>query len=199
MVRIGRLIFIILGLIWSGFAVLGQQFIDLWAGSLNSDAYYVALILMSAHLIILTESIGSQFLCAKNEHKEQALLKLGAVVLNIALTAMLIRWNPLFGAAIGAFTSLFVGDILVMNMVYARKLGISLRRYYGGLLKGILPGVLITAGLGLLINLLPIYGWGGLILKIAAMCLVYAAVLWLWGLNEYEKKLVMSLLRLKRK
>ena len=198
MVRIGRLIFIILGLIWSGFVVLGQQFINLWAGSLNSDAYYVALILMSAYLIILTESIGSQILWAKNEHKEQALLKLGAVVLNVALTAILIRWNPLLGAAIGAFTSLFVGDILVMNLVYSRKLGISLRRYYTGLFKGLLPGILITAGLGLAIDLLPVYGWAGLILKIAAMCLVYAVVLWMWGLNGYEKKLIMSLLRLKR-
>ena len=199
MVRIGRLIFIILGLIWSGFAVFGQQFINLWAGSMNSEAYYVALILMTAYLLILTESIGSQILWAKNEHKEQALLKLGAVVLNIALTAMLIRWSPLLGAAIGTFTSLFVGDILVMNLVYARKLGISLRRYYTGLFKGLLPGIMMTVGLGLVINLLPIYGWGGLIIKIGAMCFVYALVLWLLGLNIYEKKLFMSLLKLRRR
>lgn len=195
MVRIGRIVFMVLGVIWGGFAVFGKQFIELWAGAVNGDAYYVALLLMSASLIILTEAIGTQMLWAKNEHKEQALLKLGAVVLNIALTVVLIRWNPLLGAAIGAFTSLLVGDILVMNIVFSKKLGISLRRYYAGLFKGLLPSVLVTVGLGLVVNLLPVCGWSGLVFKIGVTSLLYALVLWLWGLNEYEKRLLLSLLK----
>lgn len=197
MVRIGRLIFIFLGLIWSGFTVFGQQFIILWAGSLNSDAYYVALILMTAYLFILTELIGSQILWAKNEHKEQALLKLCVVLVNIALTVVLIRWNPLLGATIGTFIALFAGDILVMNILFSKKLGISLHRYYCGLFKGVLPSILITVGMGFAVNLLPVYGWGGLILKIVVICILYAAVLWGCGLNAYEKKLFISLLKLK--
>ena len=199
MVRIGRLTFMVLGLIWGGFAAFGKQFIALWAGDVNADAYYVALLLMTASLIILTEAIGTQMLWAKNEHKEQAILKMGAVFLNIALTVILIRWNPLLGAAIGAFTSLVVSDILVMNVVFTKKLGISLKRYYCGLFKGMLPGVLVTTGVGFAISLLPLQGWIGLFLKIGAMCLVYAGVLWLWGLNRYEKKLFLSLLRRSRK
>ena len=60
MIRIGRIILIVLGLIWSGFLTCGQQFITLWAGQANTDAYLVAVILMTAYMFILTESIGTQ-------------------------------------------------------------------------------------------------------------------------------------------
>lgn len=199
MVRIGRFMFMVLGLIWSGFLVLGPRFIELWAGDVNADGYYVALLLMSAYLLILTESIGTQMLWAKNEHKEQAILKLGVVLLNIALTVALIRWKPLIGATIGTFISLIVGDVVVMNVVFSRKLEISMRRYYGGLFKGLLPGVLITAAFGFAVNLLPIPGWAGLIFKAGAMGLSYAVVIWRFGLNEYEKTLFASLLKHKRR
>ena len=199
MVRIGRFMFMVLGLIWSGFLVLGPQFIALWAGDVNADAYYVALLLMSVYLVIMTESIGIQMLWAKNEHKEQSILKLGIVLLNIILTVVLIRWKPLIGATIGTVIALVAGDILVMNVVFSKKLKISLRRYYSGLFKGLLPGVLITAVLGFAVNLLPIPGWGGLIFKAGAMALSYAVTVWKIGLNEYEKNLLASLLKMKRR
>lgn len=195
MVRIGRFMFMILCLIWSGFVVFGQQFINLWVGSSNKDAYHVALILMSAYLFIMTESIGSQILWAKNEHKEQAILKLFVVFLNIVLTAILIRWKPLLGATIGTFVSLLVGDILVMNIIFSKKLQICLRQYYQGLLEGLLPCIIFTIGFGFVVNLFPIAGWVGLLLKILIMCFMYAAMMWFWGLNNYEKKVLKSLLR----
>lgn len=197
MVRIGRLVFLVLGLIWSGFAGFGQQFIELWAGSVNADAYYVSILLMTAYLFILTEAIGTQMLWAKNEHKEQALLKLGVVLLNIVLTIILIKWKPLIGATIGTFISLVVGDIVVMNVVFSKKLKISMRQYYRDLFKGLLFCVLVTAVAGLAINWLPLAGWMGLVLKISLMCMIYAILLWTCGLNTYEKKLLASLLKLK--
>ena len=197
MVRIGRFVFMVLGLIWGGFVAFGRQFIDLWAGSDNADSYYVAVLLMTAYLFILTEAIGTQILWAKNEHREQALLKLGVVLLNIVLTIILIRWQPLIGATIGTFVSLVVGDIIVMNIVFSKKIKISLRQYYGGLFKGLLISIVVATGLGIAINLLPFTGWGGLILKIGLMCMGYVGLLFLFGMNNYEKKLVASLIKFK--
>lgn len=198
MVRIGRIILLSLGLIWSGFVALGRQFVEMWAGEVNGDSYFIALILMSAYLIILTESVGTQVLWAKNEHKEQAILKIAIVLLNIILTVLLIKWNPLIGATIGTFISLILGDVIVMNIVFAKKLKISLAQYYSKLFSGLLICILLTAGFGFVINLIPIYGWGGLVLKIVSVCLVYIALLILFGMNKYEKNLFASLFRIKK-
>ncbi len=198
MIRIGRIIFIALGLIYSGFIVCGRQFIDLWVGSANSDAYYVAVILMTAYFFILIEAIGTQILWAKNEHKEQALLKVIIVIFNIVLTIFLIQWNPLIGATIGTFISLFLGDIVVMNIVFAKKIKISLIRYYKGLLKGILLCIVFTIVFGYIINLIPLMGWKGLIIKIGLICVIYIFLLWRFGINKYEKNLLSSLFKIKK-
>ena len=54
----------------------GKTFITLWAGKENQDAFYVAIILMSAYIFILTEDVGTLILWAMNQHREQAILKI---------------------------------------------------------------------------------------------------------------------------
>lgn len=161
MVKIGRIIFIILGVIYVVFFVFGEQFIILWAGQENSNAYYVTIILMTAYLFILPESVGGQVLWALNMHKEQSFLKISIVLLNIILTITLIKWNPLIGATIGTFISLILGEIVVMNIIFSKKINISMKKYYYGLLNGILPSLLITGIIGLIIKLINLSGWIG--------------------------------------
>ena len=197
MVRIGRIIFLVLGLIWSGFLAVGSQFIELWAGMENVDAYYVAIILMTIYLIISTESIGIQMLWAKNEHKEYSFVKLGIVLMNCILTIVLIKWRPLLGATIGTFISLAIGDILIINILFVKKLKISLKKYYMGIFKGLLPCVLITVVLGCAINFIPLPGWVGLSIKIVLIGLIYIVLILLWGMNRYEKNTLKSLFALK--
>lgn len=196
MIRIGRIIFMVLGLIWGGFLVCGQQFITLWAGKENNDAYLVALILMTAYMFILTESIGTQILWAMNQHKEQAILKIVIVLLNILLTIALIKWKPLLGATIGTFISLMLGDAIVMNIIFCKKLKMDLWYYYKGLAKGILPSVLIAIAVGFAVRYIwRGGGWIGLVIKVAIICFIYAVCMFLFGMNPYEKNLAFSIFR----
>jgi O-antigen/teichoic acid export membrane protein len=193
MIRIGRIILIVLGLIWSGFISCGKQFIFLWAGQDNIDAYYVAVILMTSYIFVLTESIGTQILWAMNQHKEQAIMKCVIVLLNILLTIVLIKWKPLIGATLGTFISLTLGDIVVMNVIFHKKLKMNLWYYYKGLAKGVLPSIAITVLSGFAVNFfLKSGGWLFFIIKIAIICLVYAVCMLLFGMSNYEKKFLLS-------
>ena len=193
MVRIGRMVLMILAFIWCCFLFYGRQFISLWVGDENLDAYFVAIILMFAYIFMMAESIGTQILWAKNEHKEQSFLKLGIVLVNIVITIFLIKWNPLLGATIGTFISLMLGDVLVMNIVFHKKIGISLRKYYMGLFKGILPCLIISTVVGGLFSLLHLSGWLGFACNIFIMVLVYAVCMFLFGFSAYEKSLIKSI------
>ncbi len=194
MIRIGRIIFIVLGIILAGFLICGREFVVLWAGEDNIDAYIVAAILMTAYMFILIESIGTQILWAMNQHKELSVLKIIIVLLNILLTIMLIKWKPLLGATIGTFISLMLGDIVVMNIIFYKKMKINLGYYYKSLMKGILPCLLISSLCGLGINrFFTSCGWLGFFIKVLIMCLVYAFCLIMYGFNSYEKKLMHSM------
>lgn len=194
MIRIGRYAFTMLGLIFVGFLVNGRSFIRLWAGAEYEQGYYVALMLMFAHMIIMTQSIGTQILWAKNKHQLQSVIKFVIVATNILLTIFLIRWDPLMGAAIGTVISLLLGDVLSMNIVFKKEIGISLKAYYTGLFKGILPCLLLSALAGSGVKLLPVSGLPGLILNVLVMTAVYAAAMWGFGFNESEKNMVRGLL-----
>lgn len=189
MVRIGRLIFMVLGLIWVGFLVLGKQFVILWAGQDNVDAYLVCAILMTAHLFILTESIGTQILWAMNQHKEQAILKICVVIINIFLTIILIRWNALIGATIGTFISLAVGDVIVMNIIFVKKIRINIFKYYRGLFSKIVMCLICTGVVGVILNCINLVGWIGFVVKGSLITISYVLLMWFYGLNVYEKNL----------
>lgn len=195
MVRIGRLIFMLLAFIWVCFLVYGQQFIELWVGAEKTVAYYIAVLLMLAYTFILTEAIGTQILWAMNAHKQQAILKMGVVAINVMVTVVLIRWNPLVGAAVGTFISLLCGDIVVLNVIFSRKIGISLSEYYIGLFAGIAPCLGIVAFIGYAMRFVFWPGWIGLIIKIIVMVIVYGELMLHYGMNKYERELIKSLLK----
>lgn len=194
MIRIGRFILIVLCIVWACFLMNGRDFIYLWVGKDNEEAYYVSIILMTAHMFILVESIGNYILWARNEHKEQAILKMIVVLVNILLTIILIKWDALLGATIGTFISLLIGDIGIMNYIFKRKLKINLCYYYKGLMKGILPVTLITVVAGLFMRYIPINGWIGFCLKNIGMVLVYVALLLVFGMNMHEKKTIKNII-----
>mgnify|MGYP005782090251 CR=1 FL=1 len=197
MIRISRIILMVLALIWGVFLIIGKEFIILWAGNSNSSAYYVAIILMTAQMFVLSESVGSQILWAMNQHKEQAILKIVIVLLNVFLTVLLIQWDPLIGATIGTFISLVLGDIGVMNFIFWKKIKIKLVDYYVGIFKGIIPSVAIMIIVGSFVNsVLPI-GWGFFFLKAIIMVGTYITTMIFRGMNSYEKKLVSSFIKVK--
>lgn len=192
MIRIGRIIFMVLACIWVTFLVCGKDFVTLWARAENLQAWSVAIILMSVYMFTLTESVGNQLLWAMNAHKEQSIAKLCIVVINIAFSVLLIKYSPIIGAAVGTFTALLLGDIVVMNVIFKKKIGISLRYYYSGLLKGIVPALAVAGLFGLLVNNLLDLSWANFLVKALAVVFTYGVCMLLFGMNTYEKGLVLT-------
>lgn len=192
MVRIGRIIFMVLACILVTFLVCGQDFVILWAKRENLQAWVVASILMSVYTFTLTESVGNQLLWAMNAHKEQSIAKLSIVLINIVFSIFLIRWSPIVGAALGTFTALMIGDIVVMNIIFKKKIGISLRQYYGGLLKGIVPSLLIAGAVGFAVNSLQGLSWVIFLIKAAIVVLTYAICMMTFGMNHHERNMVLT-------
>lgn len=194
MIRVGRIIFMLLGLIWSTFLIFGHSFIKLWVGQENTPAYWVALIIIFPMVISLSQVVGSQILWAKAKIKIQAYLKISIAFLNIGLTIFLIKWDPLIGASIGTAISLIIGDVLVMGIVYAREIKISMKQYYIQLFKGILPCLLFAILVGFVIENADFKGWVGFLTSCLLMFFSYFITMWLYGMNEYEKGIAKSIL-----
>lgn len=200
MVRIGRILFILLAGIFVTFVFAGQDFVTLWAGAENRNAYYVIILIMFPMVFYLTEAIGTQILWAKDKHKFQAVIKFCVTILNVGLSIILIRWNALLGATIGTMMAYLLGDVVVMNIVFAKDIGISIKEYYQGLFKGITKALLICIVFGILSRqLFSTVNWLVVFEKCILLVSIYGISLWKWGMNNSEKDMIKSILKKVRK
>lgn len=192
MVRIGRIIFMMLGMVFAMFIANGKHFMILWAGEDYAKSYYVAVAIMAPTMFTLIQNIGNQILWAMNRHKGQAIVQIVSALINIVLTAVLITWKPLEGAVIGSVIALTVSDVVCMNIIFKKEIGINLTEYYIGLFKGILPSLLIcfvSAKLFTLVGLSQ-HGWLGFIINCVVAVAIYGICMLAFGMNKSEKNLV---------
>lgn len=191
-IRIGRVIFIAIWLVFSGFVLFGREFIALWTRSSGGDyagAYLVAVIIMGVMLVPLIQNIGVEILKAENKHKVRALVFLGLEAVNIALSIMFIKLYGAVGAAMGLGISLILGNWFFINVYFRKSDNLDVGGFWKNILH-FLPAVLIAiaAGIGLRF-LIPATGWLRLGADILIYCAVYFAAMWFLGFNAYEKNL----------
>lgn len=192
MIKIGRIVFMVLGLVWCVFLVFGKDFICMWAGEENSQAYIVALALMFPTLFGYAQGAGYQLLQAMAKHKLPAIIQVGSAVVHIILVIILMKWNALYGTVIGSFIAIFLCDMVVMNLMYKKQIGIRLSVLFGGMFKGTLPCLAIATVLGFALKTLNFsrFGWLGFVVNCGVMVAIYGVTMLLYGMNDYEKNLL---------
>lgn len=193
--KVGRIQFILLFLIVSGFVVFGKYFIGLWAGEGYEDAYIITMLLIIPITVPLIQNLGIEIQQAKNKHQLRAIIYFFMAMLNIALSIPLAKLYGGIGAALGTCISYVVGNGIAMNIVYQTKIGINIILFWKSILSFI-PGLIAPIAMGIIIKkfiefdtLMGFCGW------ILIYTVVYIVSMWLLGLNEYEKMLIKAPLR----
>lgn len=195
MVRIGRVQYVVMALILSGFILFGQAFINLWAGENYREAYHIVLLVMIPITVPLIQNTGILILQAKNRQGFRSVVYLAIAVMNIAASIPLAKmWGGL-GCALATGVSLLIGNVIIMNIYYHRKIHLNIPMFWKNIIRMSVP-VALAMGCGYGINMfINQSGFLGLGLKIVMFSVVYVVLMWLWGLNSYEKDLFGSPVR----
>lgn len=189
-VKTGRVQYLLMALIITGFVLFGQVFINWWAGHGYEDAYIIACILMIPVTIPLIQNIGLSILQAKNLYKYRTIIFFGIAILNVAMSIPLTKMYGGIGTAIGTAVSLILGQGIILNIYYHKKVGINMIEFWKNILRMSIPIVFVVLfGIGL--NML-IVSDSILVLavKIVLYTAVYGLLMWLFGMNNYEKDLI---------
>ncbi len=194
-VKVGRIQYILLGLIASGIFFFGKDFITkYWAGAIYEEAYYVSLLLVFPSSIALIQNTGIEIQRAQDKHKFRALVYLCMAIVNIGLSIVLCQKYGPVGSAVGTAISLVMANGFIMNIYYHIQCSIDVVRFWiniGRLSLGLIIPVLFG---WLIVNYLVLSNiWiylGATVLYIG----VYGLSMWFWGINQYEKLLIRDLL-----
>ena len=115
-IRTGRIQFIVMSLILSGFIVFGKQFITLWAGEDYIEAYTICVLFFVSLIIPLIQNLGITILQAKNQMRFRSLLYLAIAAVALILQIVFAKkWGGI-GCAIAISGALLLGQGLIMNI-----------------------------------------------------------------------------------
>lgn len=191
-IKIGRIQYIVIGLILAGFASFGKEFIILWAGKEYAQAYYIALILITPFTIPLIQNIGLTILQAKNKHGFRSTVLIFIALGNLAISIPLAKMYGGIGCAIGTAASMIIGNIIIMNIYYYKKIKINIPKFWAEIISMSFP-IVICLGIGVFLNKITISsGLLTLTLKVLILFVAYVILMYFIGLNKYEKELFSS-------
>lgn len=193
-IRTGRIQYIVLAYILSGFIIFGRQFIELWAGAGYSDAYIISLLFFIPLTVPLIQNLGITILQARNEMKFRSVLYIIIALVSLAMQIVLTRFFGGIGCAMGVSGALVVGQILIMNVYYRRRQDLDIKTFWKEISKmSIIPIVLIFSSMLVIRHFFALDSWGKLILGIAAFSSVYIPLFFRFSMTDDERNLFISM------
>ncbi len=189
-VKIGRIQFLLLALIASGFVFFGRKFIDIWAGTGYEEAYFVALLLIIPGSIALIQNMGIEMQRAQNLHRFRSIVYLFMAIVNLGISIVLCQLYGAIGSAIGTAISLIVANGFIMNIYYYKKCNIDVIIFWKniclmmrGLLLPLIVGIMWVLFIG---NKTTI----ALLVGIIIYSCIYTVSVYFLSMNSEEKELV---------
>ena len=197
--RVGRLQFMLLSLVLTGFVFLGQPFITFWAGEGYSEAYLVALLLITPCTVPLIQNIGIEIQRAKNKHKARSVVYAAIAIGNVLVSIPLIKYYGPVGAALGTAIALILGNTFFMNWYYHNRLDIDVINFWKNIFS-FLPSFIAPTILGIIImRYIPVTSFTKVFILAVAYTVVYVISFWTLGMNDSEKDLLRNILKKLRK
>lgn len=188
-VKVGRIQYYVLFLILTGFIIFGQDFIKIWVGEQYATSYFIALILIIPVTVPLIQNLGISILQAKGLHKFRSIVYVFMAIANIFISIPLAKNYGEVGTAVGTAISLFVGNILIMNIYYYKKADINIPRFWKNIfnmtIKELIPCLLIL----FLVSITNLSGFLNLMIFIPLYCIIYIFYSYKLVFNHYERQI----------
>ncbi len=189
-IQTGRLQYIIMALITTGFIIFGQEFIKIWAGDGYNKSYWTELILMIPAIVPLIQNVGINILQAKNMHKFRTVVYFFIAIANLFISIPLAKKFGSVGSAIGTSIACLIGQWIIMNIYYYKKANINIPKFWNNIFKMSIPILVIFIPTLIINNMIISYNIIIVGLKIILYTIIYSVLLWLFALNDYEKSLI---------
>jgi O-antigen/teichoic acid export membrane protein len=199
MIKVGRIQFLVLGMMLTGYLLFGQDFFNVWVAKEDpyyiehlKELYFIGAVIMIPLSLPLIQNTGISILVAKNKHKFRSIIYFIIAVLNIGLTIFLVNTFGIVGASIATAIALTIGNGFIINIYYSKVIGLKIGRFFKDCVFRLIVPMVIASAIGYVIARFfsTASGWGNLLLCCFAYAAIYFGVMWLFGMNTYEKGLV---------
>ena len=189
-IKVGRIQFLIVALVTSGFVTFGYRFVSMWAGPNYQPAYWIALLTMLPRVVPLIQNTGVNIVVAQNKHKFRSIVYLIIAVINAVSTYLLVPYMGAVGAALCSCIAYILGHGIIMNLYYLKVTRLDIAAFWRNILgMSVIPVLMTGAGL-ILEAAVHTDGWLLFFVKVAAYTALYCAAMYKFIMNDYEKSII---------
>lgn len=194
MIRVGRIQFYVISLIFFGFVILGQDFLSLWVGDSFQNTYYVVLLLIGTNMVSLTQRVAYDLVYAENRVRYTATITF--VTSGLALLGSILL-APKMGA-VGCAISFFLAmsfNVFWVNLFFKNKLNLNIGHFFRSCHFRLLPAMLFVSIVFFIIKqYFNLYSWLSLIIFGAIYIFAVFILDYFLLFNNEEKGLVQNLI-----
>lgn len=200
-IKVGRIQYFIIFFMASGLTLFGKEFFIAWVGNDYVSSYYIALILILPLCFPLIQSLGPSIMQAKNMHKFRSILYSTIAFANILISIPLAKAYSGIGSAIGTAISLLIGNVLIINIYYYKKVKIDVVKFWIEIFKISIPNAIPIIIIIFIRNFVVLHGYISVLVYGLIYSIMYFFICYFISMNEYEKNIFNKLfikLKLKR-
>lgn len=194
-IKIGRIQFMILGLISSGFVFFGQRFINIWAGKGYETSYIPTVILLFSAMVPLIQNIGIEIQKAENLHKFRSVIYTLIAAGNFVFSMILTPHYGVIGCTVGTSLSLIIGNVIIMNVYYAVKIHLDVKLFWKNILKIVVSMIIPVIYGTVCMNFINLQSLTAYVGAIVLYTLIYCLSLYTIGMNNNEKRFVTEVVK----
>jgi len=189
-IKVGRIQYILIFLMASGLTLFGKEFFVAWVGKEFINSYYIALLLILPLCIPLVQNLGVSIMQAKNMHKFRSILYAFIAIANIFISIPLAKLYGGIGSAIGTALSLLIGNGIIINIYYYKKVKINVIKFWKEIMKMTIPNIIPICIILIIMNFVKLNGYIYVIIFGGIYTILYFITCYLLSLNEYEKNII---------
>lgn len=189
-IRTGRIQFIVMSFILTGFILFGKQFIILWAGANYSDVYIITLLFFVPLTVPLIQNLGLTVLQARNKVRFRSLLYIVIALFSLGLQLLLVKKYGGIGCAVAICTALVLGQLIAMNIYYYKRQAIDIPKFWREIGKMSVTPILLGTGTFILLQYIQLNTVITLGSGIVVFAAVYLPLFWFTSMNQYERDLL---------
>lgn len=194
-IKVGRIQYLIVFLMASGLTLFGKEFFIAWVGKKFITSYYIAIILIIPLCLPLIQNLGISIMQAKNMHKFRSIVLFMIAIANVAISIPLAKLYGGIGSAIGTSLSLLIGNVLIINIYYQKKVGINVIKFWKEIFKMTIPFIIPISIILLIMHFVTLHGYLHVIVFGGIYSIIYAAVCYFLVMNNYEKGIINKVLK----
>ena len=195
-IRVGRIQYLLLMLVASGFVIFGKYFITkIYLSDTYEMSYYAAMLLILPAMIPSIQNLGIEIQRAENKHKFRSIAYLIMAILNIIISIPMAMRYGCVGTSAGTAISIILANGILMNIYYYKTMKINIVLFWKNILK-LSKGMIIPILCGVFImNRIVIDSTIDFCIWVVIYTAVYIVSQYLFGMNEDEKSFICKIKR----